>query len=155
MKTAFSVTTRIRATPARVFWFLADPSTAPVIDPMVVSYEPEGGTMGLGVNNHIRFKMLGIPVKMTSETIEWEPGTRMGFRSIKPGRPVIGVATHLFEPCPEGTLYTWSMDFVPTGIGGRVIAGLSAALLGRNAIAQAERVRRVLDAAANQIPGQT
>ncbi len=37
MKTAFSVTTRIRATPDRVFWFLADPSTASVIDPAVVS----------------------------------------------------------------------------------------------------------------------
>ncbi len=155
MKTAFSVATRIRATPARVFWFLADPSTAPVIDPAVVSYEPEGGTMGLGVKNHIRMKMLGIPVKLTTETIEWEPGTRMGFRSIKPGRPVIVVATHLFEPCPEGTLYTWAMDFVPTGVGGRVMAGLSTALLGRNAIAQGERVRRVLEAAVSPIPSQT
>ena len=35
--------------------------------------------MGLGVRNHIRVKMLGIPVKLTSETIEWEPGSRMGF----------------------------------------------------------------------------
>ena len=155
MKTAFSVTTRIKATPARVFWFLADPSTASVIDPAVVSYEPEGGTMGLGVRNHIRVKMLGIPVKLTSETIEWEPVSRMGFRSITPGRPVIGVATHVFEPCSEGTLYTWSMDFLPTGVGGRVAAALSAALLGRNAIAQGERVRRVLEAAAGPIPPQT
>lgn len=108
--------------------------------------------MGLGVKNHIRMKLLGIPVKLTSETIEWEPGTRMGFRSIKPRRPAIGVATHLFEPCPEGTLYTWSMNFVPTGIGGRVMAGLSAALLGPNAIVQGERVRKVLEAAVSPIP---
>ena len=155
MKTAFSVTTRIRATPERVFWFLADPSTAPVIDPAVMSYEPEGGTMGLGVRNHIRMKMLGIPVKLTSETIEWEPGSRMGFRSMKPGRPVIGVATHVFEPCPEGTLYTWSMDFVPTSVGGRVTAALSTVLLRRNAIAQAERVRRVLEAATGPVPPPT
>ena len=146
MKTAFSVTTQIQATPARVFWFLADPSTASVIDPAVVSYEPEGGTMGLGVKNHIRMKMLGIPFRLTSETIEWEPGSRLGFRSISPARPVIGVATHLFEPCLEGTLYTWSMDFLPTSIGGRVTAALSAVLLGRNALAQGERVRRVLEA---------
>ena len=58
---------------------LADPPTASVIDPAVVSYEPEGRTMGLGVRNHIRVKMLGMPVKLTSETIEWEPGSRMGF----------------------------------------------------------------------------
>ena len=155
MKTSFSVTTRIQATPAQVFWFLADPLTASVIDPAVVSYEPEGGVMGMGVRNHIRMKMLGIPVKLTSETIEWEPGRRMGFRSIKPRRPVIGVATHLFEPCPEGTLYTWSMDFVPTGVGGRLVAGLSAALLGRNAIAQGELVRKVLEAATGPVPPQT
>lgn len=93
MKTAFSVATRIRATPERVFWFLADPSTASVIDPAVRSYEPEGETMGLGVRNHIRMKMLGVPVKLMSETIEWKPGSRMGFRSIKPRRTVIGVAT--------------------------------------------------------------
>lgn len=148
MKTAFSVTTRIRVPPDRVFWFLADPSTASVIDPAVVSYEPEGGTMGLGVRNHIRMRMLGIPVTLTSETIEWDPGRRMGFRSINPRRPVIAVATHVFEPCPEGTVYTWSMDFLPTGVGGRLTAAVSAALLGRNAIAQGERVRRVLEAAA-------
>ena len=99
--------------------------------------------------------MLGIPVKLTSETIEWDPGRRMGFRSIEPGRPVIGVATHVFEACPEGTLYTWSMDFLPTGVGGRVTAALSAALLGRSAIAQGERVRTVLEAAARPVPPQT
>lgn len=150
MKTTFSVTTLIQASPDRVFWFLADPSTASVIDPAVVSYEPDGGIMGLGVTNHIRMKMLGIPINLTSETTEWEPGRKMAFRSTKPGRPVIGVATHLFEPSPEGTLYTWSMEFVPTVVGGRVLAALSAALLGRNARAQGERVRRVLEVGPNQ-----
>ena len=67
--------------------------------------------MGLGVANHIRIKMFGIPLRLTTETIEWEPGSRMGFRSIKPGRPAIAVATHLFEPDPQGTVYTWSMEF--------------------------------------------
>jgi hypothetical protein len=146
MKTGFSVTTLIRATPHQVFWFIADPSTAPVIDPAVISYEPIGGSMGLGVRNRIRMKMLGVPLTLTSETIEWEPGERMSFRSIKPGRPAIGVATHRFDPCPEGTLYTWSMDFVPTGIGGRIAAVVSAAMFERNAVAQQRRVRLVLEA---------
>jgi len=146
MKTGFSVTTLIRATPAQVFWFIADPSTAPVIDPAVISYEPIGGTMGLGVRNRIRVKMLGIPLTVTSETIEWEPAERMSFRSIQPGRPAVGVATHRFEACPDGTLYTWSMEFVPTVAGGRIAAALSAAMFERNAIAQQERVRRVLEA---------
>jgi hypothetical protein len=33
MKTGFSVTMLIRATPAQVFWFIADPATAQDIDP--------------------------------------------------------------------------------------------------------------------------
>jgi hypothetical protein len=147
MKNTFSVVTHIRASPAQVFWFLADPSTASIIDPAVASYEPEGGTMGLGVTNHIRIKMFGIPLRLTTETIEWEPGSRMGFRSIKPGRPAIAVATHLFEPDPQGTVYTWSMEFLPTGIGGRAVAAAGAALFERNATAQQDRVRRVLEAA--------
>ena len=144
---AFSVTTLIRATPDQVFWFLGDPSTATVIDPAVISYEPEGGTMGVGIRNHIRLKMLGIPLSMVSETTEWEPGDRMAFRSIEPGRPAIGLATHRFEACPEGTRYTWSMDFVPTGVGGQLAAVVAARMLERNAVAQQDRVRRVLEAA--------
>ena len=53
MRTGFSTTVRIRVPPEQVFWFLADPSTASVIDPAVVSYEPDGGTMGLGVQNRL------------------------------------------------------------------------------------------------------
>ena len=146
-RTAFSTTTLIRATPNQVFWFLADPTTAPVIDPAVVSYEPEGGVMGLGIRNHIRVRMLGVPLSLVSETTEWEPGDRMTFRSIEPRRPTIGVATHRFVACADGTRYTWSMDFVPTGAGGRVVAVASVWIFGRNAVAQQERVRRVLEAA--------
>jgi carbon monoxide dehydrogenase subunit G len=146
-RTNFAVTTLIRVTPDQVFWFLSDPSTAAVIDPAVVSYEPEGGTMGVGIRNHIRLRMVGIPLSIVSETTEWEPGDRMSFRSIEPGRPVIGLATHRFEACSDGTRYTWSMDFVPTGVGGRLAAVLGARILERNAVAQQDRVRRVLEAA--------
>lgn len=74
MRTSFSVSTTIAASPSQVFRFLANPSTAAVIDPAVVSYEPEGGTMGLGVNNHLRLKFFGVTLTLISETIGWEPG---------------------------------------------------------------------------------
>ncbi len=147
MDPMFSVSTLIHASPEQAFWFLADPLTASIIDPAVVSYEPEGGTMGLGVTNHIRMRMLGVPLKLTSETIEWEPGRSMGFRSLKPARPAVAVARHLFEQGADGAVYTWSMEFLPTGFGGRIVAGAGAALLERNARAQQQRVRRVLEAA--------
>ncbi len=72
---SFSVTIEIRASPAQVFWFLADPSTAPIIDPAVISYAPDGGTMGLGVRNHMKLRMLGITRNITSDTTDWDTGS--------------------------------------------------------------------------------
>jgi hypothetical protein len=103
--------------------------------------------MGLGVRNHIRMRMLGIPVRVTSETTGWIPGEQMTFRSVRPARPAIGIATHRFDACDGGTNYTWAMEFVPSGPGGRLLAALSAARLGANARAQQQRVRIVLEAA--------
>lgn len=147
MRSGFSTITHVRVPPLRVFTFLADPLTASVIDPAVVRYEPEGGTMGLGVRNHLHLRIMGIPMRLTSETTAWEPGQRMEFRSIRPTWPVVAVATHRFEPSPEGTRYTWSMQFIPTGVGGRIVSALSTAMFERNARAQQRRVRVVLEAA--------
>ena len=146
MRTGFSTTVRIRVPPAQVFWFLADPSTAPVIDPAVMSYAPEGGTMGLGVQNQVRLRVLGVPMTLTSVTTAWEPGERMEFRSVSPSRPAVAVATHLFEPCITGTDYTWSMEFRSTGFGGQLMAAVGAVMFERNARGQQERVRVVLEA---------
>ena len=91
MKNTFSVVTHIRASPTQVFWFLADPSTAPIIDPAVASYEPEDGTMGLGVANRIRIKITG------SSTISYASaarrrtaatsGSSAAFHSAEPSQP--------------------------------------------------------------------
>jgi ligand-binding SRPBCC domain-containing protein len=143
----FSTTILIRVPPAQVFRFLAEPSTASVIDPAVVRYLPESGAMGLGVRNHIHLRIVGIPMTLTSETTAWEPGRYMEFRSIRPARPVVAVATHRFEAAPDGTTYTWSMDFIPTGVGGRLVSALSATVFERNAREQQRRVKVVLEAA--------
>lgn len=146
--TGFSTSIVIRVSPARVFSFLADPSTARVIDPAIVSYEPDGGTMGLGVHNRIRLRMLGIPMQVVSETTVWKPDALMVFRSIKPAKPVVTLATHSFEAHPDGTTYTWSMEFVPTGFGGRLVATVAARMFERNARVQQQRVRAELERAA-------
>lgn len=39
------------------------------------------------------------------------------------------------------------MDFVPTGVGGRLAVLVAARMLERNAVAQQDRVRRVVEAA--------
>ena len=147
MKPGFSTTIVIEVPPAMVFGFLADPSTASVIDPAVMRYDPEGGTMGLGIRNHIHLRIMGVPIQMTSVTTAWEPGQRMEFRSIRPARPAVGEATHQFEPSRDGTIYTWSMHFIPTGLGGGPTAALAAGAFQRNAREQQRRVKIVLEAA--------
>jgi uncharacterized protein YndB with AHSA1/START domain len=143
--TNFCTSVLIRVPPARVFEFLADPSTARTIDPAVVSYEPEGGTMGLGVHNRIRLRMLGLPMEVVSETTDWKPDERMVFRSIRPAKPVVAVATHRFDAHPDGVIYSWSMEFLPTGFGGQLVARVAVRLFERNARKQQQRVRAALE----------
>ena len=143
----FSESIVIYATPERAFAYLADPATAPVIDPAVISYEPDSLPMRAGTTNTIRVRMFGIPVTMRSRTLEWEEGRRMVLESIEPARPVRGRATHLFEPLPDGVRYTWSMEIVPSGFGGRLAARLMTVLMRRNARRQQARFKRVLEAA--------
>ncbi len=85
-------------------------------------------------------------IRATPGQVFWfiaDPSTAAG---IEPRRPAVGVATHCFDVRTDGTHYTLSMDFVPTGVGGRIAAAVSAAMFERNAVAQRERVRRDLEA---------
>ena len=141
----FSESTVIHATPERAFAYLADPATAPIIDPAVISYEPDSLPMRAGTTNTVRVRLFGIPMTMVSRTMEWEEGRRMVLESIRPARPVRGRATHLFEPHPEGVRYTWSMEMTPVGPGGRVAARLMTVMMRRNARQQQARFKRALE----------
>ena len=141
----FSESTVIHATSERAFAYLADPATAPIIDPAVISYEPDSLPMRAGTTNTVRVRLFGIPMTMVSRTMEWEEGRRMVLESIRPARPVRGRATHLFEPHPEGVRYTWSMEMTPVGPGGRVAARLMTVMMRRNARQQQARFKRALE----------
>ena len=140
----FSVTTVLPHPPKVVFDLLADPTSAPLIDPSVISYEPDGGTMALGVRNTVRFRAFGIPMSAVSETITWRPNELMQFRALRPRRPFVTTATHSFEPDVRGTAYTWSMTFEPTAIGGRLLARVALRFFARNARRQQGRIARML-----------
>lgn len=141
----FSESIVIRSSPQAAFAYLADPATASVIDPAVISYEPDSLPLRLGTRNTIRVRMHGIPVTMVSQTIDWEEGRRMVLESVRPARPVRGTATHTFEAAPEGTLYTWSMEMTPTGFGGRVFGRVMTSVMRRNARKQQARFKRVME----------
>ena len=135
----------IRSSPEAAFAYLADPATAPVIDPAVLSYQPDSLPMRAGTTNTIRVRMYGFTVTMVSRTLEWDDGRRMVLESVRPARPVRGTATHTFEPHPEGTRYTWSMEITPTGFGGRILGRVMTVVMRRNARNQQARFKRVIE----------
>ena len=158
MSWTFSCHTDLAAPPAKVFGYLADPSTAPVIDPAIISYEPDGGTMGLGVHNTITLRVLGLRLRSVSETVAWEPPRHMAFRSIAPRHPITIDATHLFADDADtgGTHYTWSMTITATNALGRVAGPVAAWAFRRNAHAQQERLAQVLGSSSRRrVDGQT
>jgi Polyketide cyclase / dehydrase and lipid transport len=123
------------------FDFLADPSTASVIDPAVREYRPDTTPMALGTRNHIRFKMWGLPLTVTSLVTAWEPGSRMMLENVKPSRPTRAIATHSFEPADSGCRHTWSMEMVRTGVDGGLLGRLFCRVMRRNARAQKARFK--------------
>ena len=141
---SFSESIVIHATPAEAFDYLADPSTASVIDPAVISYEPDTDPMQVGTRNKIRFRMLGIRLTMYSQVREWEPSHRMVIESVKPAWPVRGVATHTFEPHADGTLYTWAMEIRPAPMG-FLFSGLFSNFMQKNARGQQQRFKDAIE----------
>lgn len=143
---SFSESILIRVPPSQAFSYLANPETATVIDPAVIYYRPERLPMAVGVRNHIKARFYGIPMKMVTETKVWEEGHRMVIESVRPARPLMGRATHLFEPHELGTLYTWSMEIIPTGPGGNLAAKLFRRFMQKNARKQQTQFREIMEA---------
>jgi hypothetical protein len=143
---SFSEVIAIDVPPEYVFDFLADPSTAPIIDPAVIEYRPDVLPMREGVHVQTRMRAWGVPTTIESVVTEWEPGRRMAMDGVRPRRPMNVSATHTFEPSPEGCLYTWSMTFEPNVPLGRLAAVLSCRFMHRNATRQQQRVKAHVEA---------
>ena len=124
------------------FDFLADPTTATVIDPAVREYRPDSVPMGEGTKTVVRFAIWGLPVRAVSVVTHWEPGVRMVMESVRPSRPVRVVATHRFEPAGDDRCtYVWAIDFVPVGPFGSIAARILARFMCSNAKAQEARLK--------------
>lgn len=153
---AFSESIVIEASPEDAFAYLGDPNTASVIDPAVVSYVSDTNPMGVGSVNTVRVRLFRLPFVLTTTTrvLEWEPGHRMVIESVRPARPVKGTATHLFEPHPLGTLYTWAMEITPTGVGGGILAPIFARFMRSNARRQQERFKAIMERDGTTLPSK-
>jgi ligand-binding SRPBCC domain-containing protein len=141
----FSESMRFGVPAEFAFAFLADPSTAPVIDPAVREYKPDSVPMCQGTRNLIRFRMWGLPVRVTSIVREWEPGRRMVMENVQPSWPVRAVATHSFAPDGEACTYTWAMEFRCSGPIGAVVGRVFARFMQSNARAQQVRFRQEVE----------
>lgn len=140
----FSESIVLPVSPNEAFAYLGDPTTASTVDPAVVSFESDMDPMDVGARNKVRFRMFGLLVSAESVVRNWTPGELMVIESTKPARPARGIATHRFQAHPEGTLYTWSMEFQPTAPGGRIAARIVAWGFGRAARRQQERFRDIM-----------
>lgn len=124
------------------FDFLADPSTARIIDPAVRAYRPDAVPMREGTRTDIRFRMWGLPVRAVSVVKQWEPGVRMVMESERPSRPVRVIATHRFEAAGrQRCTYTWEIELVPAGPLGSTAAWVVGRFMRTNAEAQQARLK--------------
>jgi hypothetical protein len=122
------------------FDFLADPTTATVIDPAIREYRPDALPMRVGTRTTIRMRMWGLPLRAVSVVQAWEPGVRMVMANERPARPVRIVARHRFAAAgADRCTYTWEIEVVPTARLAAPVAHLMARFLRGNA--QAQQVR--------------
>ena len=136
------------------FDFVADPTTATVIDPAVRLYQPDRVPMDVGTTIEIRFRMWGVPVRATSVVHAWEPGRRMVMENVKPARPVRVTAEHRFDGngndhgngVSETSTYTWTIECRPVGVLGRPAAALMSRFWRANATAQQRRLKTAVEA---------
>jgi hypothetical protein len=137
----FSESIALSVTPKFAFDYLADPSTAPIIDPAVIEYLPDDMPMRPGVRVKIRMRAWGIPTRIESVVTEWVPGSRMVMHGVRPSKPMTVTATHTFEPNLAGCTYTWMMTFEPNALFGRFVVGPSCRFMRRNAQRQQQRFK--------------
>jgi len=136
------------------FEFLADPSTARIIDPAVREYRPASVPMQEGTRTDIRFRMWGLPVRAVSVVKQWEPGMRMVMESERPSRPVRAIASHRFEPAGrDRCTYTWEIELVPAGLLGSIAAWIFGRFMRANAAAQQARFKAEVERRWSASPG--
>jgi len=129
-------TTRLSASPARVFASFADPAAWPRWFPLLKSARWVEGQSGVGAEREVVMKALG---RFRERFIAWDPGRRFAFTMIGSTSPL---ATQLAEDYQlsadgTGTRVDWIMAATPTTIG--KLAGGPTSLLMRRLFARGGR----------------
>lgn len=106
----------IRRPCEEVLAFVMDPANATRYDPAILRYETlDGSPIRLGSRLRIVARFLpGIPSTVVSEVTAWavEGDTRRVVFATKTG-PITARGVHTFTRIPDGTHYTWAMEWDP------------------------------------------
>lgn len=86
-----------------------------------------------------------MPIRATSEAVEWDPPTYSEYRSVSLTWPFRMIARHRFDERPDGgTDYTWAIDFVEVSVLARPLIPIAARLFERAFAAQADALTAYL-----------
>ena len=107
----FTDTADLRTSPRRAFWFGVRPDAIADVDPMVNSWQPQELPPRVGTENHMRTRVLGIPMKAVSRFVEFDPPHRFVLDGVRPlpARWMRFIVT--FDELPNGeTRFTYLME---------------------------------------------
>jgi carbon monoxide dehydrogenase subunit G len=129
MTTATTATAEVALpVPVDEAWaFLGDTSRVVALDPVLVAYEPETGTVEEGTLNRVTARVGPFRTVMTTRTEVLEPPHRAVFASVSPSRPVRVLTEDTLESTERGCRYTVTMTITPTV---PVFGHLAAKLIG-------------------------
>ena len=142
----------LSVSPNEAFAIIGDPANASRIDPMIRSYEPEGGAMREGGLNHIRGRISGLPYRVVSRTEVWDPPRRMVMVQVKPARPARMTLIQTFEPHPKGTVVRYRAEIEATMPGAEFVARAMRRSIARNFDEGACRLRELVSQRSTREP---
>ena len=120
----------------RAWEYLGDTARMVELDPLLESYEPEGGVISQGTTNRVVSRLGPLRIRMVTRTTVLDPPHRVVFENVTPGWPLRVRTEDVLLEHREGALYR-----VTSTVRGRGPIGL---LLARPVARQMMRTRRQL-----------
>jgi hypothetical protein len=104
---------------------MIDPKTAPTVDPTIVEWRSDEFPPTVGTLNHLKAKLFGVRMKITSRFTEFDPPRRMVIEGVRPPMAKWTTGIHALEALLGGTRYTYTVEMRPP-LGFRLVHRLMA-----------------------------
>jgi hypothetical protein len=108
---AFTEVVDLSTTTRRAFWFGVRPDTLADLDPSYEYWQPQELPPRVGTDNHLRMKVLGVPMSVVSCFVEFDPPHRFVLDGVRPPFARWSRTVATFEELPSGgTRATFLME---------------------------------------------